>query len=99
MDTFRRAISIIEKGNSQEPYILAEGNRHTEHEQRHGSSHHKEDLSAKSFQRTMLMMRRTTEQITDVSCGNTATLVGIDQFLLKLGVLTTVEDAHNTADT
>ena len=32
------------------------------------------------------MMRRTTEQI-------------IDQFFLKLGTLTTVEEAHNTADT
>ena len=45
------------------------------------------------------MMRRTTEQITDVSCGNAAVLVGIDQFFLKLGTLTTVEDVHNTADT
>ena len=45
------------------------------------------------------MMRRTTEQITDVSCGNTAALVGIDQFLSKLGTLTNVEDAHNIADT
>ena len=45
------------------------------------------------------MMRRTTEQITDVSCGNTAALVRIDQFLIKLGTLKTIEDAHNTADT
>ena len=44
------------------------------------------------------MMRRTTEQITDVSCGNAAALVGIDQFFLKLGTLTTVENVHNTAD-
>ena len=43
------------------------------------------------------MMRHTTEQITDVSCGTTAALVGIDQFL-EHGTLTTVEDAHNTAD-
>ena len=49
------------------------------------------------FQRTVL--QRTTEQITDVSRGNTAALVGIEQFLLKLGTLTTVENAHNTADT
>ena len=55
-----------------------------EHEQHHGSSHHKEDFKVKSFQRTVLMMRRVTEQITDVSCGNTAALVGIDQFFLKL---------------
>ena len=46
-------------------------------------------------------MRRTTGQITDVSCGNTTALVRIDKFLKKkkLGTLTTVEEAHNTADT
>ena len=32
------------------------------------------------FQQTVSMMRRTTEQITDVSCGNTAAPVVIDQF-------------------
>ena len=79
MDTFQHAISIIEK-ESQEPYILAEGNGHRKHEQHHGSSHQKQDLKVKSLQRTVLMMRRSTEQITDVSCGNTAALVGIDQF-------------------
>ena len=45
------------------------------------------------------MMRRTTKQITDVSYGNKAALVGIDQFFSKLGTLTTIEDVHNTADT
>ena len=44
------------------------------------------------------MLKRTTEQITDVSRGNTAALVVIDQFLVKLGTLTIVENAHNTAD-
>ena len=44
-------------------------------------------------------MRRTTEQITDVSRGNTTALVGIEEFLYKFGTLTTNEDAHNTADT
>jgi len=34
----------------------------------------------------------------DVPCGNTVALVGIDQFLLKSGTLTTLEDAHNIAD-
>merc|ERR1712136_399306 len=58
----------------------------------------KEDLNVKSIQRTVLMMGRATEQITDVPCGNTVALVGIDQFLLKSGTLTTVEDAHNIAD-
>ena len=44
------------------------------------------------------MMRRTTAQITDVSCGNTAAPVVIEQFLLKLGTLKTVDNAHNTAN-
>ena len=86
-------------GDGQEPKIHAKGNRHTEHEHRNGSSHHKEDFNVKSLQRTVLMMRRTTEQIIDVSCGNTAALVGIDLSVFKLGTLTTVEDVHNTADT
>merc|ERR1712038_1554041 len=58
----------------------------------------KEDLNVKSVQRTVLMMGRTTEQIADVPCGNTVALVGVDQFLLKSGTLTTIEDAHNIAD-
>ena len=46
-----------------------------------------------------MMMKRTTEQITDVSHGNTAALVGTEQFLfLKIGTLKIVEAAHNTAD-
>merc|ERR1719214_339655 len=55
----------------------------------------KEDLNVKSIQRTVLMMGRTTEQIVDVPCGNTVALVGVDQFILKTGTLTTIEDAHN----
>merc|ERR1719468_319571 len=58
----------------------------------------KEDLNVKSIQRTVLMMGRTVEQIPDVPCGNTVTLVGVDQYLLKSGTLTTIEDAHNIAD-
>merc|ERR1711988_438459 len=58
----------------------------------------KEDLNVKNIQRTVLMMGRTVEQIADVPCGNTVALVGIDQFLLKSGTLTTLEDAHNIAD-
>merc|ERR1712127_737048 len=55
----------------------------------------KEDLNVKSIQRTVLMMGRTTEQIPDVPCGNTVALVGIDQYILKSGTLTTIESAHN----
>merc|ERR1712032_759903 len=58
----------------------------------------KEDLNVKSIQRTVLMMGRTTEQIPDVPCGNTVALVGVDQYILKSGTITTIEDAHNIAD-
>jgi len=44
------------------------------------------------------MMGRVVEQIADVPCGNTVALVGVDQYILKSGTLTTVEDAHNIAD-
>merc|ERR1719301_211362 len=58
----------------------------------------KEGLSLKNIQRTLLMMGRTTEQIADVPCGNTVALVGVDQFIVKTGTITTIEDAHNIAD-
>merc|ERR1719198_2659322 len=58
----------------------------------------KEDLNTKNIQRTVLMMGRSTEQIPDVPCGNTVALVGIDQYLLKSGTITDIEDAHNIAD-
>jgi elongation factor 2 len=57
----------------------------------------REDLNIKSIQRTVLMMGRSTEQIADVPCGNTVALVGVDQYLLKSGTLTTIESAHNIA--
>jgi len=52
-------------------------------------------LNIKNVQRTVLMMGRAVEQIQDVPCGNTVALVGIDQFILKSGTLTTIESAHN----
>merc|ERR1711963_668702 len=55
----------------------------------------KEDLNVKSIQRTILMMGRTTEQIADVPCGNTVVLVGVDQYILKSGTITDIDDAHN----
>mmetsp|Transcript_43214 Transcript_43214/g.134410 ORF Transcript_43214/g.134410 Transcript_43214/m.134410 type:complete len:838 (-) Transcript_43214:249-2762(-) len=58
----------------------------------------KEDLNVKNIQRTVLMMGRSTEQIADVPCGNTVALVGVDQYILKSGTITTLEDAHNIAD-
>ncbi|KAI6047832.1 P-loop containing nucleoside triphosphate hydrolase protein [Pisolithus marmoratus] len=55
----------------------------------------KEDLYIKSVQRTVLMMGRYIEPIEDCPAGNICGLVGIDQFLLKSGTLTTSETAHN----
>jgi elongation factor 2 len=55
----------------------------------------KEDLHIKAIQRTVLMMGRTVEPIEDCPCGNTIALVGIDQFLVKSGTITTSEVAHN----
>lgn len=55
----------------------------------------KEDLYIKSIQRTILMMGRYIEPIEDVPCGNICGLVGVDQFLVKTGTLTTFDQAHN----
>ncbi|WWC62382.1 elongation factor 2 [Kwoniella dejecticola CBS 10117] len=55
----------------------------------------KDDSVIKSIQRTVLMMGRSTEAIEDCPAGNIIGLVGVDQFLLKSGTLTTSETAHN----
>ncbi|KAI0285488.1 P-loop containing nucleoside triphosphate hydrolase protein [Russula aff. rugulosa BPL654] len=55
----------------------------------------KEDLFVKSVQRTVLMMGHSVEPIEDCPAGNIVGLVGVDQFLLKTGTLTTSETAHN----
>jgi elongation factor 2 len=55
----------------------------------------KEDLCIKAIQRTILMMGRYTEPIEDVPCGNICGLVGVDQFLVKTGTISTYENAHN----
>jgi len=55
----------------------------------------KDDLFIKNVQRTVLMMGRSVEPIEDCPCGNTIGLVGVDQFLVKSGTITTSETAHN----
>ena len=55
----------------------------------------KDDLFIKSIQRTVLMMGRYIEPIEDCPAGNILGLVGVDQFLLKSGTLTSSETAHN----
>merc|ERR1719321_129590 len=53
----------------------------------------KRDLYCKKIQRTLLMMGRYVEQLVDCPCGNMCGLVGIDQYLLKSGTITTNEEA------
>lgn len=55
----------------------------------------KEDLFEKTIQRTILMMGRYIEPIEDIPAGNIAGLVGVDQYLVKGGTITTYKDAHN----
>jgi elongation factor 2 len=55
----------------------------------------KEDLYEKTIQRTILMMGRYTEPLEDCPSGNICGLVGVDQYLVKGGTITTFKDAHN----
>jgi elongation factor 2 len=48
-----------------------------------------EDLHIKTIQRVVLMMGRKAEDVVDVPCGNTCSLVGVDQALLKQGTIST----------
>jgi len=54
----------------------------------------KRDLTIKKVQRTLLMMGRYVEHIPDCPCGNVCGLVGIDQYLVKSGTITTGENFH-----
>jgi elongation factor 2 len=55
----------------------------------------KNDLNVKNIQRTVIMMAGKVEAVPDVPVGNTVGLIGVDQYLLKQGTITTAEDAHN----
>ncbi|CAF1233683.1 unnamed protein product [Rotaria sordida] len=55
----------------------------------------KEDLYVKSIRRTILMMGHDIVPIEDVPCGNICGLVGVDQYLIKTGTITTFENAYN----
>lgn len=55
----------------------------------------KKDLFEKNIQRTVLMMGSRVDAISDVPCGNICGLVGVDQFLVKTGTITTFKEAHN----
>ncbi|KAF8522610.1 P-loop containing nucleoside triphosphate hydrolase protein [Hysterangium stoloniferum] len=55
----------------------------------------KDDLFVQSIHRPVLMMGRSVESIEDCPAGNIVGIVGVDNFLLKSGTLTSSETAHN----
>jgi elongation factor 2 len=55
----------------------------------------KTGLYLKAIQRTVIMMGRYVEQVPDIPCGNTCGLVGVDQYILKSGTISSSEVAHN----
>lgn len=54
----------------------------------------KKDLYVQNIQRVVLMMGSKEEQVTDVPCGNTVGLYGIDNYLVKQGTIATHQDSH-----
>ncbi|MCA9485224.1 MAG: GTP-binding protein, partial [Nanoarchaeota archaeon] len=55
----------------------------------------KGDKYKTNIQKTVIMMGSKTEFVSEIPCGNTAALVGIDKYLSKTGTVTTWEHAHN----
>jgi len=58
----------------------------------------KEDVYNKSIQRVILFMGRKQEPVESVPVGNTCGLVGVDQFLVKTGTLSSYDDAFPMKD-
>lgn len=58
----------------------------------------KEDVYQKSIQRVILFMGRKQEPVESVPVGNTCGLVGVDQFLVKTGTLSSYDDAFPMKD-
>lgn len=54
----------------------------------------KTDLYVKKIQRTVLMMGKYVEQLVDCPAGNMCGLVGVDQYILKSGSISSSETAH-----
>ena len=52
------------------------------------------DLSIKTIQRVVIMMGSKAENVVDVPCGNTCSLVGVDEAILKQGTITTSPSAY-----
>lgn len=54
----------------------------------------KNDLHVKNITRVVLMQGDKVEPMTEVPCGNTVGLVGIDQYLVKQGTISDHPEAH-----
>ena len=58
----------------------------------------KAHLVEKQVQRVVLMMGRTTDTVSNVPCGNTCAIMGIDDYLTKTGTITNHPDAYGIRD-
>ena len=54
----------------------------------------KDDLKIKNITKTFVMMAGKAEAISDVTCGNTVLLSGIDKYLTKQGTISDCDEAH-----
>ena len=45
--------------------------------------------------KVVVMMGRTVESVADIPAGNVCGIVGVDQYLVKGGTITTFKDAYN----
>ena len=52
------------------------------------------DLNQRMVQRVVIMMGKKTEDVSDIPCGNTCSLIGVDDAILKQGTVTTSAQAH-----
>ena len=59
-----------------------------------GPNYKQNDLHQKTTQRFVLMMERKAEDVIDVSCGYTCSLVGVDEGILKQGTISTSAHAY-----
>jgi elongation factor 2 len=52
------------------------------------------DVHVTTIQRLVLMMGRKTENLSDCPCGNKIAITGIDEYLVKSGTISTIDNAY-----
>jgi len=55
----------------------------------------KDDIAVKNVQKAGLLIGRDFEALSEVPCGNTVCLAGVDQYLVKTGTISDYDEAHN----